>query len=82
MTNQHSMRDLLHRATHSIPGVPAHTEQTPGHQGVTRHGQAWQNSAAHHRSLDRQRNHSASRPPRVLVGWQTRIAAFFGQELR
>ncbi|MFJ9371610.1 hypothetical protein ACIRRA_45510 [Nocardia sp. NPDC101769] len=82
MTHQHTMRELLHRATHRIPGVPAHTERTPGHQGGPRHGRAWRNPAAHHRSLNHRWNHSPARPPRLLVGWQARIAAHFGQELR
>ena len=65
MAQQQSWRDLAHRAMHRLPGVPAHTEHPPGHQGTTRH------------------DHShAHRPPRVLVAWQRRIAAFFGQELR
>jgi hypothetical protein len=59
---------MLHWATHRIPGVPAHVEQPAGHQGRTHH----------HRG----RNHSPARPPRVMVGWQRRIAAFFGQEPR
>jgi len=62
---------------HRIPGVPAHVEHPAGHQGTTRHGRAGRDSVAHHRS----RNHAPARPPRVLVGWQRRIAAFFGQEL-
>lgn len=82
MTHRHSMRDLLHSATHRVPGVPAHAERAPGHQGATRHGRARQNPADGHRSLNHRWNHSPARPPRVLVGLQTRIAAFFGQELR
>lgn len=77
MTHGHSIRDLLHQAAHRVPGVPAHAERTPGHQGAPRHGQAWRSPAAHRRP-----NHSPARPPRVLAGWQTRIAAFFGQEPR
>ncbi|WP_214321827.1 hypothetical protein [Nonomuraea sediminis] len=64
------IRDLLHRTTHLVPGVPEHADLPPGHQGRTRHGRSWNHSA----------HHSAARPPRVLVGWQRRIAAFFGQE--
>lgn len=78
MADQHSFRDLAHWAMHRIPGVPAHVEHPAGHQGTTRHGRARRHSVAHHRS----RNHSPARPPRVLVAWQRRIAAFFGQELR
>ncbi|WP_167474997.1 hypothetical protein [Nocardia arthritidis] len=77
MTHRHSMRDLLHWATHRVPGIPAHVEQAPGHQGITRHEHARRHHAVNHRW-----NHSPARPPRVLVGWQTRIAVFFGQDLR
>ncbi|MEA5364464.1 hypothetical protein VA596_33375 [Amycolatopsis sp., V23-08] len=58
----------FHGLLHRIPGVPAHVEQPAGHQGTTHHGR-------------RSRGHSAARPPRVLVAWQRKIAAFFGQEL-
>jgi len=68
----HSFRGLLHRATHRIPGVPTHAERPPGHQGTPVHGRP---------SLNPRRNHSAARPPRVMVAWQRRIAAFFGREL-
>lgn len=93
MRHRHSLRDLLHRATHRIPGVPAHVEQPSGrptvhlighpfgHQGRARHGQGWQHSPTHHRSHDHGLNHSPARPPRVLAAWQTRIARLFGQEL-
>jgi hypothetical protein len=77
MADQHSFRDLAHRATHRVPGVPAHVE----HQGVTHQGRAWRHSAAHHGSRNGRWNHSPARPPRVLVAWQRRIAAFFGQEV-
>jgi hypothetical protein len=79
-TTQHPLRDLLHEATHRVPGVPAHVEHPAGHQGRVRvrdrshggeHGGA-RNTGVHH---------SSARPPRVLVGWQRRIAAFFGQEV-
>ena len=69
MTDEHSFRGLLHRATHRVPGVPAHAEQPAGHQGTT-HGHARLGSRAH-----------TARPPRVLVAWQRPIAALFGQEL-
>ena len=32
-TGTHPLRDLLHEATHRVPGVPAHVEHPPGHQG-------------------------------------------------
>ncbi|MFG1607757.1 hypothetical protein [Actinoplanes sp. NPDC049265] len=63
------MRDLLHRATHRIPGVPPHAGRPGGHQRPAGRpaGHRW--------------NHSPDRPPRFLPGWQRRIAAFFGQEV-
>ncbi|MGH3375496.1 MAG: hypothetical protein ACRDP6_12210 [Actinoallomurus sp.] len=81
MADKHPFRDLLHRATHRIPGVPAHVEQPAGHHGKTHRNRAWRASAVHHRSQNHSWNHSPARPPRVLAAWQRRIGAFFGQEL-
>ncbi|MEV5741871.1 hypothetical protein AB0L30_17640 [Microbispora rosea] len=89
MRHRHSLRDLLHRATHRIPGVPVHAERpaghSAGHQGQARHAQGWRHSLTHHRAYRRAHhhglNHSPARPPRVLASWQTRIARLFGQEL-
>ncbi|WP_153343357.1 hypothetical protein [Nocardia aurantia] len=79
MTQEQSSTDRLHRVTHRIPGVPAHVEREPGHQGGIRHGLSL--PAAHGHSGRGRWNHSAGRPPRVLARWQGRIAAFFGQDL-
>ncbi|MGW0810342.1 hypothetical protein [Nonomuraea sp. NPDC002799] len=73
MTRQHSLHDLLHGLTHRIAGVPPHAERPAGHQGTARHHH-------HHARQQRRGNHSSARPPRVLVTWQRRIAALFGQE--
>ena len=81
MTNENSFRGLLHRAMHRIPGVPRHAERPAGHQGTTHHGRTWRGSPAWHRSQNLRWNHPTARPPRMLVTWQRRIAAFFGQEL-
>jgi hypothetical protein len=82
MTNEHSLRGLLHRATHRIPGVPAHAERPAGHQGTAVHGHAPRpGSAAAHPSPNHRWNHSPARPPRFMPGWQRRIAAFFGRQL-
>jgi len=98
-TDKHPLRDLLHEATHRVPGVPAHVEYPPGHQGRAhvRDSSARQARPVavqdHERSRGGERgsehsgvrhsglNHSPARQPRVLVSWQRRIAAFFGQEL-
>ncbi|GAB1818250.1 hypothetical protein [Herbidospora sp. RD11066] len=61
----HPLRDLLHRATHRVPGVPAHAERAAGHRGRVRHGHG----------------RFGHRPPRVLVGWQTWIARLFGASM-
>ena len=74
MTNKRSLRGLLHWATHRIPGVPAHGERPAGHQGTAV-------DVTPHHSPNHGRNHSAARPPRVMVAWQRRIAAFFGREV-
>lgn len=75
------MLERLHRATHRVPGVPEHTEHGPGHQGTARHGRSPRPSGGH-RARHERWNHTPARPPRILVGWQHRIAAFFGQAMR
>ena len=79
MTNEHSFRGLLHRATHRVPGVPAHAERPAGHQGTAVHGRAQRRGVAPHPSLNHGWNHSPARPPRFMPAWQRRIAAFFGR---
>lgn len=73
--------DLLHRLTHRVPGVVSHVEQPVGHQGRARRRGGSQLSAGRP-SWNRRWNHSPTRPPRVLVAWQRRVAAFFGQRMR
>jgi hypothetical protein len=80
VANKHSVRGLLHWATHRIPGVPAHAERPAGHQGTAVHGRARRRGAPHP-SPNHRWNHSPARPPRFMVAWQRRIAAFFGREL-
>jgi hypothetical protein len=63
-----SITAVLHAATHQIPGVPAHRDRLAGHQGRSRR-------------TNRSRHHGPGRPPRVLAGWQRRIATLFGQQL-
>jgi hypothetical protein len=71
--NEHSLRGLLHRAAHRIPGVPAHSEQPAGHQGT---------AANPHLSLNHRWNHSPGRSPRFLPAWQRRIAALVNRRPR
>jgi len=80
MAGEHSLRDLPHRATHRVPGVPAHVEHPAGHQGRALQGRTVRHTAARDRSRNGSWNHSSARPPRVLAAWQRRIAHFFGQE--
>ena len=79
MTEKHSLRDLLHRATHRLPGVPAHAERPAGHQGAAIHSHG--HSHAPCPPQNHGWNHSPARPPRFLPGWQRRIAALFGKEV-
>jgi hypothetical protein len=81
MAVKRSLLATLHGATHRAPGVPAHANRPAGHQGDTRHGRAGYAATTGRRSPGRTGNHSPARPPRVLVAWQRRIAALFGQEL-
>lgn len=80
MAGEHSLRDLLHKATHRVPGVPAHVEHPAGHQGKAPQRRALRHATARDRSQHGSWNHSSARPPRVLAAWQRRIAGFFGQE--
>ena len=81
MTIKQSVGGLLHRATHRIPGIPAHAEQPAGHQGTAVHRHARRSAGvAVHSSPNHGWDHSPARPPRFLPVWQRRIAAFFGRE--
>lgn len=74
MTPTQALSGLLHRATHSVPGVPAHAVQPSGHQGRARPAGPPHRHAGH--------RHVPAGPPRVLIAWQHRIAALFGQNAR
>ncbi|GGM70978.1 hypothetical protein ACFFX1_23475 [Dactylosporangium sucinum] len=98
MANRRSIGDLLHSLTHRTPGVPEHRDNEPGHQGdgvVSHQGEALQGAhpklqgrGEQHRNPGQNRNpgqsnrNANSGEPRVLVGWQRRIAAFFGRKDR
>ncbi|MFD1370547.1 hypothetical protein [Actinoplanes sichuanensis] len=45
------MTNLLHRLTHLVPGVPAHHDQPPGHQGSS--------GPRHHTHADQPPGHQA-----------------------
>jgi hypothetical protein len=59
-----TLANVLHEATHRIPGVPPHdpTSGATVRRGVNHHPRL-QNLAPHHNS-----------PPRVLVPWQNWIS--------
>jgi hypothetical protein len=82
MIHEHSFRGLLHRATHRVPGVPAHACRPAGHQSTVVHGRASRRGGvAAQSSLNHEFNHSSTRPPRFMPAWQRRVAAFFGRAL-
>lgn len=86
MAGGHTLRDLLHEATHRVPGVPAHRDhphhgRPAGRQGKAAQRRATSPQAARERSRHRSGNHSSERPPRVLVAWQRQIARLFGQQV-
>ncbi|WP_394551043.1 hypothetical protein ACDF64_10485 [Agromyces sp. MMS24-JH15] len=80
MAHTHPLLDPLHEATHRVPGVPDHTERGSGHQGTARHGRAAQAPHSARRTHGRAPHQPQVRTPRVLVGWQRRIAALFGRD--
>jgi hypothetical protein len=61
----------LHDLTHRVPGVPEHVEG--GYQRRARRNPV---ATSGHQG----RSNPAHGEPRVLVGWQERIARFFGAE--
>ena len=71
-----SIAAALHAATHQVPGVPAHRDHPAGHQGRSPRAAHGSPRRAH-----RSRHHGPNRPPRVLAGWQRRVAALFGQRV-
>jgi hypothetical protein len=75
MARTGAMIDKLHRATHRVPGVPAHRERSVGEGRVATSAHGQRLRTADHRSWNHQR-----REPRVLNSWQRRIGALFGQE--
>lgn len=67
----------LHHLTHRVPGVPAHTERANARgqrAAEQRHGQR------HHGHGLRSPNSHHQNPPRILVGWQHRIARLLHAE--
>lgn len=64
----------LHDATHWVPGVPEHREQS-GPAQPRPSGPRLQNRGLPNRGLQhRNPHHRHDTPPRVLVAWQERIA--------
>ncbi|GAA3272971.1 hypothetical protein Dvina_46755 [Dactylosporangium vinaceum] len=86
---------LLHRLTHQVPGVPEHRENRPHTNPHTKspgtndhhtddrraHSRHAHNQRVHNQPA-RSHHHGHDRPPRILVAWQRRIAALFGQSRR
>lgn len=64
---------VLHRLTHRVPGVPAHVE---GGRAGTRN-RPHRNRTHRPAAQQRPQHHGE---PRVLVGWQNRVARLFGAE--
>ena len=82
MSKDHAVRDALHEATHLMPGVPQHQDYPEGHQGTTRHDRSFQNRPLQNRGAGSHHGSTPAhdRPPRVLVGWQNRIASLFSRK--
>jgi hypothetical protein len=77
-----SLFEKLHESTHRLPGVPDHRVQPRGHQASPRHGRSRQGSSDARGLRHPSRDHTHARPPRVLIEWQRRVAALFGQDLK
>ena len=78
MSKEHVVRDVLHEATHHVPGVPEHQENPDGHRGPGHHGGSVHAGSLQGRDAGPAPAHD--RPPRVLVGWQSWIAGLFSRQ--
>jgi hypothetical protein len=69
----------LHDLTHRVPGVPAHVEGgLQARAPRVRAPRPVRQNAAH--QIAEHQNTPNHNQPRVLVGWQNRIARFFGAD--
>jgi hypothetical protein len=76
------LADALHDQLHAIPGMPAHDEATIRNSNAHAY-QRSRNANAPHRSMANTaaRNTTTRHGnPRVLVGWQQRIARLFSKK--
>lgn len=78
MSNDETVRDALHEATHRVPGVPPHQDSPEGHQGTTHHGRSRQ--SGRFPNLAAASRHQAHRPPSVMVRWQNWIGSLFSPD--
>jgi hypothetical protein len=72
-----SLPKQAHKAMHRIPGVPEHgqAKHLNSHRGLP-------NRSLKNRSLQGVRLNHPNREPKVLIGWQQRVAKFFGVEIK
>ncbi|WP_035736703.1 hypothetical protein [Glycomyces arizonensis] len=76
MSKDHAVVKALHEATHRMPGLPRHQDHPEGH-----HGRSLQNRPLRDRGTGSHQGSAPAhdRPPRMLAGWQRRIAALFSR---
>lgn len=73
------LASTLHDATHLVPGVPEHQDRAEAHHGAPGHGRSLQQEPVKRHGAVRRhatRTHE-HKPPRVMIGWQNRIAGLF-----
>jgi len=68
--NEKTLPAQAHKAMHRIPGMPKHSEA----KRLNSRG------GLPNRPLRRAHTRHPNRKPKVLVGWQQKIARFFGAE--
>jgi len=80
--DEKTLPEQAHDAMHKIPGMPEHgeAEQLNSHGGLPH--QPLQNRPFENKPLQSAHTHfnHADRDPKVLVGWQQKIAKFFNAE--
>jgi hypothetical protein len=77
-----TLAEVLHEATHRVPGMHEHRDYSTGHQGTTGHGRPLPHRAPQgHGAGSHQGSAPAHRrPPRALVGWQNWIGGLLSRK--
>ncbi|GAA1444327.1 hypothetical protein [Leifsonia poae] len=71
-----TLASTLHDATHSVPGVPAHSDAPAANQPHRNRVRAGQGNRGPRLQNNSRRHHT---PPRILISWQNWIGRLVGR---